>query len=57
MVTVTVKVTSASPEEAERFRPGGGTILDEPEDDADEAPEGEDTDAAAADDAADTNGC
>ena len=53
-VTVTVKVNVArSPEEAE-IQARGGTILDEPEDDADEAPEGEDTDADAADDAADT---
>ena len=53
-VTVTVKVNVArSPEEAE-IQARGGTILDEPEDDADEAPEGEDAEASAADDAADT---
>ena len=52
-VTVTVKVNVArSPEEAE-IQARGGTILDEAEDEADEAAEGEAPDAAAADDAAD----
>ena len=52
-VTVTVKVNVArSPEEAE-IQARGGTILDEAEDEADEAAEGEapDADAAASDDA------
>ena len=54
-VTVTVKVNVArSPEEAE-IQARGGTILDEAEDEADEAAEGEATDAdAPADDAPDT---
>ena len=54
-VTVTVKVNVArSPEEAE-IQARGGTILDEAEDEADQAAEDEATDeAAAADDAPDT---